>query len=247
MTARRFEDKYELNPGAVRSLPSGHPAMVGKRTLFPNTVVGVTEREPERLLVSGRNNRKLGETVANGAFKGYALYGLSLEERATCPAYCPKSAASHREEARREHMRHLAKERWKDPVFRAKWTEANRKRNTPELRAATAKRAKEMWADPQRAAAVREKIRATRAKPENVKRDSERLKALWRDPEWRVRQSKAIKAARTEKFKHAVSDGMKERWADPEWKARQKKKITESWVRRKANLPYQTLDRSVPR
>lgn len=86
--SRRFTDKPELNPSAVRGLPDDHPAMVENRTLFPSTVIEVTEDEPVRLLVSGANNRKLGDVVAKGRFKGYALYGLSLEERATCPADC---------------------------------------------------------------------------------------------------------------------------------------------------------------
>jgi len=88
MTDRRFTDKPALDPSAVRALAPDHPAMLENRTLFPTTVVEVTEDQPDRLLVSGRNNRKLGETVAKGAFKGYALYGLSLEERATCPDDC---------------------------------------------------------------------------------------------------------------------------------------------------------------
>jgi len=86
--ARRFTDKPDLNPSAVRGLPDDHPAMRENRTLFPSTVVEVTEDEPARLLVSGANNRKLGDVVAKGRFKGYALYGLSLEERATCPTDC---------------------------------------------------------------------------------------------------------------------------------------------------------------
>ncbi len=90
--SRRFTDKPELNPGAVRGLAPDHPAMVGSRTLFPSTVVEVTEDEPSRLLVSGANNRKLGDVVAKGRFKGYALYGLSLEERATCPDDCAARA-----------------------------------------------------------------------------------------------------------------------------------------------------------
>src|SRR5581483_2542819 len=54
MTARRFTDKPDLNPWAVRGLPANHPAMVENRTLFPSTVVDVTPDMTERLLVSGR-------------------------------------------------------------------------------------------------------------------------------------------------------------------------------------------------
>ncbi len=76
------------------SLPASHPAMRENRTLFPTTVVTVTADKPDRILVSGRNNRKIGATVEKGKFKGYGIYCLSLEERATCPvdgearAYC---------------------------------------------------------------------------------------------------------------------------------------------------------------
>lgn len=88
MTARRFTEKPDLDPSSVRALPDDHAAMTGNRTLFPSMVVEVTASEPDRILVSGRNNRKLGETVAKGRFAGYAIYGLSLEERATCPTDC---------------------------------------------------------------------------------------------------------------------------------------------------------------
>ncbi len=88
LTARRWTEKAELDPASVRPLDPGHPALTENRTLFPRTVVEVTASAPERLLVSGRNNVKLGDTVAKGRLAGFALYGLSLEERATCPASC---------------------------------------------------------------------------------------------------------------------------------------------------------------
>src|SRR4051794_37551352 len=49
MTDRRFTDKPELHPEAVRSLPPGHPALVENRTLFPNMVVDVDENFAGRL------------------------------------------------------------------------------------------------------------------------------------------------------------------------------------------------------
>lgn len=88
MTARRFTEKPELDPSAVWSLPTGHLALTENRTLFPSTVVDVDENFEGDVLVSGQNNRKLGKTVTKGKFKGYELYGLSLEERATCPTHC---------------------------------------------------------------------------------------------------------------------------------------------------------------
>jgi len=90
--ARRFTDKPDLDPSAIWSLPKDHAAFLESRTLFPSTVVTVDEDFEDNLLVSGENNRKLGKEVAKGRFKGYALYGLSLEERATCPKDCAASA-----------------------------------------------------------------------------------------------------------------------------------------------------------
>jgi hypothetical protein len=88
MSERRFTEKPDLDPVAVRSLPDGHPAMVENRTLFPSTVVEVTANAPDRLLVSGENNIKIGKTVEKGEFNGYGIFMLSLEERATCPTDC---------------------------------------------------------------------------------------------------------------------------------------------------------------
>jgi len=92
MTERRFTDKPDLDPTSVRGLPDGHPALVENRTLFPSTVVDIDESFDGQLLVSGANNRKLGKTITKGRFQGYALYGLSLEERATCPSTCSARA-----------------------------------------------------------------------------------------------------------------------------------------------------------
>lgn len=95
MSARRFTEKLDLDPTAVRSLPDNHRAMMDNRTLFPSTVVTTDENFTDRLLVSGKNNRKLGERIEKGKFKGYALFGLSLEERATCPSDCSVRGACY--------------------------------------------------------------------------------------------------------------------------------------------------------
>ena len=92
---RRFEDKPDLDPAAVWSLPKSHAAITQSRTLFPSTVVTVDESFEGRLLISGKNNRKLGDKITKGKFKGYALYCLSLEERATCPKDCSMFSACY--------------------------------------------------------------------------------------------------------------------------------------------------------
>jgi hypothetical protein len=56
------------------------------RTKFPKTVKGIDE--VKNLLVSGHSNVKIGRDVRKAKFRGYWIYTLSLEERATCPTTC---------------------------------------------------------------------------------------------------------------------------------------------------------------
>lgn len=68
------------------SLNPRHPALTEGRTIFPNRVFGADDRD--RVLISGINNAKLGKKVTVGAWAGFPIYTLSLEERATCPLSC---------------------------------------------------------------------------------------------------------------------------------------------------------------
>jgi hypothetical protein len=89
MTApkRRFTELPAADdPAAVKGLPANHPAVTQARTLFPSTVVDPSP--DQRVLVSGAQNRKLGDRVVKGPWRGMMLYHLTLEERATCPRSC---------------------------------------------------------------------------------------------------------------------------------------------------------------
>lgn len=55
-------------------------------TRFKNRVLTVDKMTD--LLVSGHSNIKLGRDVRKAKFRGYWIYTLSLEERATCPRSC---------------------------------------------------------------------------------------------------------------------------------------------------------------
>jgi Gene product 88 len=66
-------------------LAVGHPATVESRTVFPTMVFDVGE---EWLLKSGDHSAKIGGRVTKGAWKGFPIYTLTLEERATCPVSC---------------------------------------------------------------------------------------------------------------------------------------------------------------
>lgn len=65
-------------------LGEDHLAVIENRTLFPSRV-----SEPnERLLKSGKHQRKLGVKVVKGKWAGMPIFTLTLEERATCPRSC---------------------------------------------------------------------------------------------------------------------------------------------------------------
>jgi len=66
-------------PSSVAPMPDGATG-----TRFPNQVKPVEGS----VLVSGHNNIKIGRDVRKGRFRGYWIYSLSLEERATCPSRC---------------------------------------------------------------------------------------------------------------------------------------------------------------
>lgn len=70
----------------VIRLSEDHPAVLEGRTLYPRLLRSPTE--DEWVLKSGQHNRKLGDLVTKGRWKGYPIYSLSLEERATCPRSC---------------------------------------------------------------------------------------------------------------------------------------------------------------
>lgn len=75
-------------------LPSGkgvvlrsfdHPARAG-RSLFPSRVFDTDE--VKRVLKSGHESRKIGAFVTKGPRRGWPIFTLTLEERATCPRTC---------------------------------------------------------------------------------------------------------------------------------------------------------------
>lgn len=92
-TVRRFGSR-EIDTANATGLRADHPALEGKgRTLFPTTVVG--SLNSPRFLVSGHNNPKLGKEVLKGDRKGWPIFHLTLEERATCPRTCEQWATCY--------------------------------------------------------------------------------------------------------------------------------------------------------
>lgn len=67
-------------------LPAFHQAVRGARSIFPSRVFGVDE--VQRVLKTGHQGRKIGAVVTKGRRKGWPIFMLTLEERATCPRSC---------------------------------------------------------------------------------------------------------------------------------------------------------------
>jgi hypothetical protein len=79
--------RYNLHPRGRRSakdLSADHPAMIEARTKFRSQVSDPHEAP----LQPGHHSVKLGPVVTKGKWKGFPIYSLTLEERATCPSDC---------------------------------------------------------------------------------------------------------------------------------------------------------------
>jgi hypothetical protein len=84
-----FNLQSPVRPSEIVPLPEGHPALVDRRTVFRRQVKSpLRVVDGKTVLRRGRDNRKLGDIVTKGAWKGYRIYSLTLEERATCPTSC---------------------------------------------------------------------------------------------------------------------------------------------------------------
>jgi hypothetical protein len=84
MTLRRFTT--HAKPGNPTILPEDHPAVVEGRSRFKKSANA--NRGTGKVLISGINQRKIGAKVQKGAWKGFPIYTLTLEERKTCPRSC---------------------------------------------------------------------------------------------------------------------------------------------------------------
>jgi hypothetical protein len=82
-TLRRFGKPKTVRPIVLSAL---HPAHRSGRSIFPSRVYDASE--VGRVLKDGFQSRKIGKTVAKGARRGWPIFTLTLEERATCPRTC---------------------------------------------------------------------------------------------------------------------------------------------------------------
>lgn len=73
-------------PGRPMVLSNLHPAVVEGRSLFEKPAN--SNRSTGTLLKTGMYQRKLGKIITKGKWKGFPIFSLTLEERATCPRSC---------------------------------------------------------------------------------------------------------------------------------------------------------------
>src|SRR6185437_10464781 len=83
-TKARFASR-PLNGRSASLPPPDHAAILEGRTIYPSTVVSPLEHSA---LKSGTNWRKIGGEILKGAWRGFPLFILNLEERRTCPVAC---------------------------------------------------------------------------------------------------------------------------------------------------------------
>lgn len=83
-TLRRFGTTQPKGRGIV--IPAYHPASKAGSTLFPSRVYDPSE--VARVLKDGHQSRKIGKIVMKGHRKGWPIFTLTLEERASCPRSC---------------------------------------------------------------------------------------------------------------------------------------------------------------
>lgn len=89
---RRTRSRFASAPVVGKAKPRrvhlgfSHEAVTQGRSLFPSTVI--TDVRRQHALISGVNSKKIGGEIFKGDWKGFPVYTLTLEERATCPRTC---------------------------------------------------------------------------------------------------------------------------------------------------------------
>lgn len=83
-TLRRFPTLKPTRTGVV--IGALHPAYRTGRSIFASRVFDPPE--VKRVLKDGHQSRKIGKDVRKGRLRGFPIYTLTLEERATCPRTC---------------------------------------------------------------------------------------------------------------------------------------------------------------
>jgi hypothetical protein len=94
-----------LKGRSASMLPYDHSAVMDARTVYPKTVMAVSD--DTTVLKTGANQWKLGGEILKGDWRGFPIYALTLEERATCPKSCKHWRSCYGNHMHRAHrMQH---------------------------------------------------------------------------------------------------------------------------------------------
>lgn len=113
--SRRLNLHYAPSGKAIELSPD-HSASIEGHTLFPSKVL-----DPEtanNILKPGEYQRKLGGKITKGRWKGFPVFALTLEERATCPRDCAVWNSCYG-----NGMHNAARYRHGQPLERKLWSE----------------------------------------------------------------------------------------------------------------------------
>lgn len=80
--SRRLSLQY--HGGRAVEIAKNHPASILAESLFHARVIA----PDANVLKSADNQRKIGKVIHKGPWKGFPIFSLTLEERATCPHTC---------------------------------------------------------------------------------------------------------------------------------------------------------------
>ena len=74
----------------MKQLSKTEIAVMNGKTLFTNRIKKANRdtMAKSELLIKKSTNVKLGKKVTKGKWKGFPIFTLTLEERATCPKSC---------------------------------------------------------------------------------------------------------------------------------------------------------------
>lgn len=89
---RRFQPPATKRK-AIIALEAHDPRLVAGITIFPTSVIPASKLP--RLLKSGHNSRKIGKIATKGRWRGFPIWTLTLQERATCPRTCLEFATCY--------------------------------------------------------------------------------------------------------------------------------------------------------
>jgi hypothetical protein len=151
-----------------------------------------------------------------------------------------KKKRRHSKETR-EKMRKKALERWSNPEYQKKMSEAYRRRKyTEEGLAKISAKTKKQWENPDYRKKIRKSLKEVMKDSKQREVRSRKSKKTWSDPKLREKQRKRSKAKwKEDEYRRKVTKGVRDAVKRPSWRKAHSDALKERWkdsVYRKAQL-----------